>query len=250
MSRTGMADLGLTTATEMVDNARTIANLDRSVPLIADADTGYGAPINVSRTVAQYINAGVAGFHLEDQVVTKRCGHLAGKECVSKEEYISRIKAAVLTRERIGSDIVIIARTDALQQLGLDEAIDRLRAAVDAGADVAFLEAATKREECEKFCKVFSGTNVPLMYGMVQGSKAYRMTADEAKEMGYSIIVYAASCLAPTFMAVSQALQNLKKNRDCNDLPAGTEIHEVFNVCGMKELLEFDKKVSAPGGQR
>lgn len=127
------------------------------MPLIADADTGYGSPLNVSRTVAQYINAGAAGFHLEDQVVNKKCGHLAGKECVSLEEYVSRIRAAVLTREKIGSDIVIIARTDALQQIGLDDAIQRLKAAVAAGADVAFLEAATKREECEKLCAEFKG---------------------------------------------------------------------------------------------
>jgi methylisocitrate lyase len=110
MSRIGMADIGLASSTEMVDNARMISNLDFTIPVIADADTGYGPPINVARTVAQYINAGVAAFHIEDQVVNKKCGHLSGKQCVSKEEYLQRIRASVLTRERLQSDIVIIAR--------------------------------------------------------------------------------------------------------------------------------------------
>ena len=129
MSRLGSADMGVATLNDMKANAEMIANLDPSVPLIADADTGYGGPIMVGRTVAQYIRAGVAGLHLEDQIANKRCGHLKGKQLVDIVEYASRIKAAALAREKHG-DIVIIARTDALQGFGYDEAIKRLRAAL------------------------------------------------------------------------------------------------------------------------
>jgi hypothetical protein len=129
MSRLGMADMGIATLNDMRANAEMIANLDPSVPLIADADTGYGGPIMVARTVSQYIRAGVAGLHLEDQVVNKRCGHLNGKQLVDVAEYASRIKAAAMAREKNG-DIVIIARTDALQGHGYAEAIKRLRNAV------------------------------------------------------------------------------------------------------------------------
>ena len=244
MSRIGMADLGLATATEMKQNAEMIASLDPSVPLIADADTGYGAPININRTVAGYIKAGVAAFHLEDQVVNKRCGHLAGKELVPTQEYLARIRAAVKTRERMGSDIVVIARTDALQLLGLEEAITRLKAAVDAGADVAFLEAITKREEVEALSKAFRDKNVPLMYGMVQGSRALKLTPQEAKDLGIKIIVYAALLLAPFCLAGKRALEVLKTKGDCETYGPEANPHTVFEGFGLRELLEFDREVA------
>jgi len=153
MSRLGQADMGVATLHDMVTNAGMIASLSPSTPLIADADTGYGGAIMVGRTVTSYIRAGVAGLHLEDQVVNKRCGHLKGKQLVDINEYASRIRAAVLAREQCGGDIVIIARTDALQSFGYDEAITRLRAAIDVGADVAFLEGVTSREDAERACK-------------------------------------------------------------------------------------------------
>ncbi|KAJ9617695.1 hypothetical protein H2204_013507 [Knufia peltigerae] len=245
MSTLGMADLGLATMTEMRQNAEMIANIDRSVPLIADADTGYGGTLSVARTTAAYISAGVAGFHLEDQVVNKKCGHLEGKQLVSKEEYLTRIRAAVETKKRMGSDIVIIARTDALQSLGLEESLTRLEAAVDAGADVAFLEAITKREELVAVCERFKG-KAPVMYGMVQGSSAYKVTVDEAKALGVKIIVYAGACLMPTFVAVSQALKTLKETGDCEQYGGGQwSPHKVFDACGMKELMDFDRMIAS-----
>lgn len=243
MSRTGMADMGLTTMTEMKENAEMIANLDNTVPLIADADTGYGGSLNVSRTVAGYITAGVAAFHLEDQVVNKKCGHLAGKELVSEDEYVSRIRAAVETRRRLGSDIVIIARTDALQSLGIEGSLSRLRAAVEAGADVAFLEAISTREELKAVTDAFKG-RVPVMYGMVQGSKALQITPQEAKALGVNIIVYAGLCLAPTFVSVQRALETLKESGDCEKYTDVTP-HKIFDICGMKELMAFDQLVAS-----
>ncbi len=161
-----MPDIGLAGLSDMKANAEMIANLDPSIPLIADADTGYGNAIMVGRTVAQYIVAGVAAFHIEDQVVNKRCGHLAGKELVSEDEYLTRIRAAVMMREKLGSDIVIIARTDALHSLGFDAAVSRLGKAVELGADVAFLEAIESTEQAKKVCQIFAKSNTPVMYGM------------------------------------------------------------------------------------
>ena len=122
-----------------------IANLNPQIPLIADADTGYGGPNMVARTVAAYDRSGVAGFHIEDQIQTKRCGHLGGKQVVSVEDFEQRVRAASQARERLGSDIVIIARTDTLQTHDFDEAVKRLKVAIAAGADVAFLEGKSTR---------------------------------------------------------------------------------------------------------
>ena len=244
MSRIGMADLGLATLNDMKENAEMIANLDRSVPLIADADTGYGSTINVGRTVAQYMSAGVAALHLEDQVVNKRCGHLAGKQLVSKEDYLSRIRAAVNMRRKIGSDIVIIARTDALQSLGFEEALDRLKAAVEIGADVAFLEAIRTRKQAVQVCETFARTGTPVMYGMVQGTNVPHFTVQEAKDIGFKIIVYAALCLIPAYLGISKALKKLKEDADCEMLGPEVSPHLLFDVCGMKDLIEFDRKAS------
>lgn len=162
MSRLGMPDLGVASLNDMVDHARMIANINPSVPLIADADTGYGGPLMVGRTVAAYMRAGVAGLHLEDQVVNKRCGHLKNKALVSEEEYISRIRAAAMAREANHGDIVIIARTDALQSLGYDAAVQRLKKAVEAGADVAFLEGVNKRGGVQEGCRGDEACAVPI----------------------------------------------------------------------------------------
>jgi 2-methylisocitrate lyase-like PEP mutase family enzyme len=130
----------------MRENAEMIANLDPfGPPLIADMDTGYGGPVMAARTVEQYIRAGVAGAHLEDQVLMKRCGHLSGKKVVGREEYISRIRAAHAARVRMQSDFVLIARTDALQQHGYEECIERMKMARDEGADVGLVEGFTSK---------------------------------------------------------------------------------------------------------
>ncbi|KAK4073099.1 uncharacterized protein Triagg1_5379 [Trichoderma aggressivum f. europaeum] len=130
MSRLGMPDLGIATLNDMRDTASMIASLDQSVPLIADADTGFGGPVMVGRTVSQYMQAGVAALHLEDQVQSKRCGHLLNKQIVPEDEFLSRIRAANIVRSKHLGDILIIARTDALQSEGYEVARDRLKAAI------------------------------------------------------------------------------------------------------------------------
>lgn len=162
MSKLGWADLGMATLNDMHENASMIASLDPSVPLIADADTGYGGPIMVTRTITKYARSGVAACHIEDQVQQKRCGHLMGKEIVSREEYYSRLHAAVAARNELGSDMCIIARTDSRQSMGFEEAVERLQEAVRIGVDIVFLEALQSREECEKVTKIFEGTPVLL----------------------------------------------------------------------------------------
>ena len=242
ISRLGMADLGLATVNNMKENAEMIANIDPSIPLIADADTGYGGSINVGRTVAKYIQAGVAGFHLEDQVTNKRCGHLKGKELVSEEEYLSRIRAAVNMRKKLGSDIVIIARTDALQSFGFDFAVARLKAAIAVGADVAFLEAIETKEQAVQVCEVFGKT--PVMYGMVQGSKSPQITVKEAQDMGIKIIIYAGLCLAPVYVAVMKAMKTLRETGDVETCENAPKVHDIFDVCGLTELMDFDLEAS------
>ncbi|KAI1148095.1 methylisocitrate lyase [Nemania diffusa] len=243
MSRIGMADLGLTTQTEMVDAASMIANIEPKTPLIADADTGYGTAANVARTVERYIAAGVAGFHLEDQVVTKKCGHLKGKECVSLSEYLTRIKAAVEVRNRRESDIVIIARTDSLATHGFDEALRRLKAAVKCGADAVFLEAITTEEQLSAYCDAFRGTGVATLHNLVQGSFGYKVTPKEAEQYGLGIMIYPALCLLPAYIGITKALQALKEGKE-EEYPEVVTPSRIFEVCGMNEIQGFDREVS------
>lgn len=245
MSRLGMADMGLATLNDMKDNAEMIANLDPSVPLIADADTGYGGPIMVARTVAQYIRAGVAGLHLEDQVVNKRCGHLKGKELVSVAEYASKIKAAAMSREKHG-DIVIIARTDSLQGYGYDEAIKRLRAAVAEGADACFLEGVTTREEAAQACKDLAPT--PCLFNNVPGGVSPDFGVKECREIGYKLAIFPCLAFEMVYPAVRRAMQQLKSTGNvgpADDSGRRYGPRELFQICGLDDLVELDQ---AAGG--
>lgn len=242
----GMPDLGVMTLDNMLANARMIASLDRTVPLIADADTGYGGPIMVARTVQSYMAAGIAGLHLEDQVVSKRCGHLANKELVEEDVFFSRIRAAVLAkedyREQTGAgDIVLIVRTDALQSLGYDAAIHRLRKAIELGADVAFLEGITTKEMCRQAVKDLSPT--PCLLNMVPGGVTPDMSVAEAQEIGFRVMIYPCFALEPVYHSVTRAARELKstgkivnREEDCKG------IKEVFRICGLDGCMEFDMK--------
>jgi 2-methylisocitrate lyase-like PEP mutase family enzyme len=244
MSRLGMADLGMTNLSDMVANAGMIASLDRKVPLIADADTGYGGPLMVARTVREYMTAGVAALHLEDQVVAKRCGHLANKEVVDEATYLARIKAAALAREELrattGADIVLIARTDSLQLLGYDAAVARLKRALEAGADVAFLEGMTTIGQCERVCKDLAPA--PVLLNMVAGGVTPDLSAQEAADLGFKIVIFPLVALGPVCEEVEKAMQNLKRTlrADVSEIQKTGGVKHMFNVCGMAESLEFD----------
>lgn len=198
----------------------------------------------VGRTTAAYISAGVAAFHLEDQVVNKRCGHLKNKELVPLETYISRIRAASTMRSQLGRDIVIIARTDALASLGYDEALSRLRAAVEAGADVAFLEGVTSREEAVRFCsemKEFGGkSGVPCLYNCVPGGVSPVLSVQEARECGYRMIIAPTLALGAVYEAVNKVYKGLIEKGDSKG--NGVPVRELFESCGLEEAVEFDVK--------
>ncbi|KAH7386093.1 Pyruvate/Phosphoenolpyruvate kinase-like domain-containing protein [Pyrenochaeta sp. MPI-SDFR-AT-0127] len=241
MSRLGMADMGIATLNDMLANASMIANIDPSVPLIADADTGYGGAIMVGRTVTQYIRAGVAGLHIEDQVVNKRCGHLKGKQLVGVQEYASRIRAAALAREQSSGDIVIIARTDALQGRGYDEAITRLRAAITEGAEVAFLEGVNSREEAENACRDLAPT--PCLFNNVPGGVSPDLGVKECKEVGYKLAIFPCLAFEMVYPAVQKAVRQLKETGNVDSYEKDGRRYgprELFQVCGLDELVDFD----------
>ena len=190
LSMTGLPDVGLTTMSEMVANARYIAAAVK-IPLIADADTGFGNAVNMIRTVREYITAGVAGIHIEDQVSPKRCGHVAGRLVVPFEEAVGKIRAAVDARDEHDPDFVLIARTDARGASGgsLDEAIRRANAFLAAGADLAFIEGPTSAEEVHRILAEVKG---PVFYNMTGVSP--RFTLDEMRVMKVAV------CISPNAM--------------------------------------------------
>jgi 2-methylisocitrate lyase-like PEP mutase family enzyme len=244
-----MPDLGLLTMNDMLMNASMIASLDRTVPVIADADTGYGGPLMVARTVKSYIAAGVAGLHIEDQVLSKRCGHLLGKEIVDETVFLSRIRAAVMARDEMratigeaSGDIVLIARTDSLQTQGFDEAMKRLKMAIETGADVAFLEGPTDVEQCRRACEILAPT--PVLLNNVPGGATPDLTAEEAQKLGFKLVIYPGLMLAAVYDSCSARSAELKSTgtiklteRQVKEGPKA-----LFTVCGLVECMQFDEK--------
>ena len=199
----GLPDIGLLTMTEMLQNARAIADAV-DIPLIADADTGYGNPINVVRTVKEYEKAGAAAIHIEDQVWPKRCGHMSGKKVIPKDDMAAKIRAAV--DSRISGDFLIIARCDALAVEGWDATIDRGHAYVQAGADVIFIEAPETIEQMQQIPKLF---DVPCLLNI--SPRTPLLPVSELEEMGYAIAIFPGLCLAATLQANIESLQKFKE---------------------------------------
>ncbi|EMC98680.1 hypothetical protein BAUCODRAFT_30945 [Baudoinia panamericana UAMH 10762] len=247
MSRLGMADLGLTTFTDMHQNAAMIASINPAVPVIADADTGYGGPINVANTVRAYARSGVAGLHIEDQVQEKRCGHLSGKLLVPREVYYNRLRSACKARDDGGHGIVIIARTDARAGKdaqgngGFDEAVERMRMAAKIGVDALFFEAIQSQDEAKKVIECLPN-GVPVLLNMVPGGRTPIVTNDEANNLGFRIVIWPTVGLEAVVPAVQSALQTLKKtgkSPEHQNIGPGA----LFEVCGLKELMAFDESV-------
>ena len=204
-SRLGLPDMGFAGLGEMADQARNVAGAV-SIPLIADADTGYGNALNVRRTVALYESAGVAGLHLEDQQMPKRCGHLAGKVVVSAEEFAAKIRAAV--EARTDPDLVIIARTDAIAVNGLDDALRRAEAAVKAGADMLFVEAPTTEEQIERVARAF---DTPLLFNYAPGGRSPLPPFARLRELRYAVILLPVDTLFVAAGAIQSFLRELKE---------------------------------------
>lgn len=246
MSRLGMADLGLTTFNDMVQNAGMIASINPSVPLIADADTGYGGPINIAKTVTSYARAGVAACHIEDQVQEKRCGHLSGKLLVSREVYYNRLRAACKARDESRDDILIIARTDARAGKdtegngGFGEAIERLKMAAEIGVDGLFFEAIQDLDEAKKIISLLP--KIPVLLNMVQNGRTPQVSNEEANKMGFRIVIWPTMGLEAVVPAFRKALATMKETgqppAEHHIGPAG-----LFETCGLKDLMAFDESV-------
>ena len=207
LSLTGLPDVGLTSMSEMVANARYIANAVK-IPLLADADTGFGNAINVIRTIREYINAGVAGVHMEDQVSPKRCGHVAGRLVIPFEEAVGKIRAAVDTRNEFDPDFVLVARTDARGASGgsLDEAIKRANAFLAAGADLAFIEGPTTIEEVQRILAEVKG---PVFYN--QTGVSPRFTLEEMRAMKIAMCISPNAMLRSALAAMHDLAHAMKK---------------------------------------
>ena len=199
----GEPDLGLLTQTEMIERARRVC-MSVNMPIIVDADTGYGNPLNVYRTVRELILAGAAGCFLEDQVWPKRCGHMRGKKVIERDEYIHKIQAAV--EARAGRDFFIVARTDALAAVGMDEALARMEAAREAGADASFVEAPGSLDQ---MAEIGRRAPKPMVANMIEGGKTPVLPKQQLAEMGYQLILYPLTGLFSAARAVETMYQKL-----------------------------------------
>ena len=205
----GQPDVGLLTMSEMVSRAAAFAAVVGDRPLIADADTGYGNPINVRRTVREYERAGVAAVHIEDQVWPKKCGHMEGKQVISVDEMVQKIRAAVDARQ--DPDFVIIARTDANAVYGLEDALRRGRAYREAGADVIFIEAPRSIEELRAIAQAFP--DVPLLYNWAESGKTPLLPLEEIHALGFKLVIFPVSMLFAATQALLDLLEALKQGQ-------------------------------------
>jgi 2-methylisocitrate lyase-like PEP mutase family enzyme len=231
----GLPDIGLVTATEMAERARMLVGVLGDVPLIADADTGYGMAMNVVRTVRLYEQAGVAAIQLEDQVFPKRCGHLEDKHVVDAAEFEQTLAAAL--DARVDDDLLVIARTDARAPLGLDVAIERANRYARAGADVIFVEAPQSIDEIERIARE---VEAPLLLNLVQGGLTPLESATRLKELGFAIAIHPSNPLGRAVFGMLEGMCELNGGNIADHLPSKPA--EFFNLVGMAEWLDLDAK--------
>jgi 2,3-dimethylmalate lyase len=239
----GYPDYGLVTMSEMADNAGRMTNV-LNIPLIADADTGYGNALNVIRTVGAYEAAGVAGIHIEDQVAPKKCGHMEGKQVIAADEMAQKVRAAV--ESRTNPDFVIIARTDARAVEGLERAIERARLYRAAGADVLFIEAVTTEAEAAEAVRALPG--VPLLFNWAEGGKTPPISLSRLRELGYRIVIFPISTLLAATAAMRGILREIAvagtPSALLRDLPS---FGEFTDFIGLPEVREAEQRYAAPG---
>jgi 2-methylisocitrate lyase-like PEP mutase family enzyme len=229
----GLPDIGLATQTEMAERARVLSGL-LELPLIADADTGYGSSINVVRTVREYERAGVAAIQLEDQTFPKRCGHLAGKDVVDADAFVRTLQAALEARR--DSDTVIVARTDARAPLGLDDAIARGQRYARVGADVIFVEAPRDESEIER---IAAAIDAPLLVNMVPGGSTPAVGHERLAELGFRIVIHPIDVLLATVPVAVQALNRLRGSQTAGSqgqLNGPAALFELFGLADWQRL--------------
>jgi len=231
----GLPDIGLVTATEMAGRAAMIADALGDIPLIADADTGYGALRNVVRTVRSYDAAGVAAIQLEDQVIPKRCGHLPDKQVVDAALFEQTLAAALDARS--DDDLLVVARTDARAPLGLDEAIERANRYARAGADVIFVEAPQDAGEIER---IAAEVDAPLLINLVLGGMTPPQSASRLQELGYAIAIHPGNLLMQATFGMLQSLCELNGSDLAAHLPNSPA--GFFDLVGMAEWLALDDR--------
>lgn len=239
-SRLGQPDLGLITLPEMVANAGMIAECS-GLPVISDADTGYGNPLNVIRTVREFERAGVAGIHLEDQVFPKQCGHLDGKRLVSAEEFVGKIKAAVDARR--DPDFIIIARTDARTVNGFEDAMERACLYAEAGADFVFVESPLSRKE---MASIPARVAVPCLINVAgPASKTPALLPGELAELGFKIAIYPAVAMDAVVNAVRRSLKSLREEGVAWDLQNLLGPRKLFEALGLETWQAHEKNYKA-----
>src|SRR5688500_11242584 len=227
----GEPDLGLLTQTEIVERARRVCG-SVGIPILVDADTGYGNPLNVIRTVNELIAAGAAGCFLEDQVWPKKCGHMRGKRVIEREEYVNKIRAAV--EARAGRDFFIVARTDALAAVSLDEAIARVTEARAAGADASFVEAP---ESLEQMAEVGRRAPKPIVANMIEKGKTPVLSRAELTKMGFDLILYPLAGIFAAAKALRDVYEKLKRDETTQGVYDQLMTFEAFN-----DLIGVDEK--------
>ena len=234
----GQPDVGLLTESEMMDNARRIAQAI-SVPLIADADTGYGNPLNVVRTVREYERAGVAALHIEDQVSPKKCGHMDRKHVIPAQEMAAKVRAAADAR---ASDcIIIIARTDSRAMEGLDVALDRAERYRDAGADVVFFEAPQSTSEIEAIARRLQGT--PLLFNWAEGGKTPPVALSDLNALGFKLIIFPISLLLAATQAMRAAAAMIRADGSpINLVPTLPSFQEFTDFIGLPEVKKIETR--------
>lgn len=236
----GMPDVGLLTMSEMADSAARMARAV-DVPLVSDADTGYGNVVNVVRTVQAYERAGVAGLHLEDQVSPKRCGHMSGKQVVPTAEMVEKVQAAV--EARADPDLVLIARTDANAVEGLDAALARAAAYREAGADVLFVEAPQDEAEVAEVAAAFP--DVPLLFNWVERGRTPMLPLERIAELGFALVIYPVATLFSATSAMQQYLASLREHGTPREvLHRATGFEEFTDLVGLPQVRALEARLT------
>jgi len=243
VAQLGYPDLGLATMTEMIENAASLTEI-LDVPLIADADTGYGGVLNVRRTVRQYERAGVAAIHIEDQDLPKRCGHLDDKKVIATGDMVQKIRAAV--DARTDDDFTIIVRTDSIAVTGWDDAMHRCEEYMKAGADALFVEALRTPEEVERAAK---NLDIPLLFNFVESGKSPLLSASELERLGFKIVIYPASALLSVTHIVGQVMAQLKERGTTSHLmDKMVSLEDCFEAVGLSSMLADDARFAQDEG--
>ncbi|MBK1988308.1 oxaloacetate decarboxylase [Sphaerospermopsis aphanizomenoides BCCUSP55] len=236
-STLGLPDYGFLTATEMLYSVGRIAQ-SISIPLIADCDTGYGNALNVMRTVKDAVQLGLAGVILEDQEWPKKCGHFEGKRVISMAEHAGKIRAAVEARGDSG--LVIIARTDARAPLGLEAAIERGQAYINAGADMLFVEAPQSVTELQTIAAAFP--NIPLVANIVEGGKTPQISPAELQNLGFKIVFFPLTALMAVTEVMSACFQHLKAQGTTANFPGLVSFNDFQEIMGVAQYLQMEQQ--------